>query len=453
MQPEIYMLALDVIEHAGKIQILEVQNAYASNVERVIELTGYDPIRCLTALLTKKFPGLEISIPNLPESLHRDARLASVAGNQNTFPNRGIESQILFKWFFNAICNENSALRKFVPETTIATLASVEAVFEIEKLQAATYLFKPYGKCGGVGVKKIPPVPSFGELKHWLNYQIEHPQEPIFTHTPFLLQKYLERVDNNIKKPLPVIRIFVAVAWDYQRRELSIYPATELAYEHNRIHDNDNDFTLGNNTHNTCQANHLKQLIAGFFKHFFSYLLAGRSKVTYKYWEVVAKRYIQNHKKMPASVRMHLLGIFVVALALEQEFTNNRLTHYQCFILQALLECYQKSDMQAALQNQLAQIMVDGFLVLLNHNLNSYATDLRYPLHTVLMDFHKIHDLRGCPARFFPMIKKIQNVPTVSFFKTSRGPTYLDYCDRQDINDFSATSRDNLKKVATYARW
>src|SRR5687767_11001486 len=124
MAVEVYLLGIDfVIDHEGKILILEMQNIYTCNVPRAVELTGKDPLTRLKAAIAKQYPSQTIFDP-IKERMFwpQYERVASIAPTHSphgdiAYINRGIQAICDHKWLFYAICNAHPSLKDYIPPT------------------------------------------------------------------------------------------------------------------------------------------------------------------------------------------------------------------------------------------------------------------------------------------------------------------------------------------------
>ncbi|MEO8402253.1 MAG: hypothetical protein ABI597_10765 [Gammaproteobacteria bacterium] len=472
MGVELYLVGIDlIVDNNNNIRILELQNAYESNIARADELTNLKPIERLKKSVHKAYPNFSVDEPILGEvdgyarrvskskPIQDGAKkLAEVKKSDSTIlVNRGIEAKARAKWLFYATCNENPTLRNYIPRTIIATLNTVDTVFKVEELQNKRFIFKPGDMSRGDGIVLIPEtLDSQGKLlEHLTAACLALPVKDHFKNRPFLIQEYLHDGSASCPKSKPVIRVYAAVVWDHSKSKLFISIDTQAAYQHVRINQAGSDFTLSNNKHEPCNIEGIKSQVNNFLRDFFTFVIAQQVKITHRSWENLAKKYIRDHRNMTDEERLMVLSQFAMAVSQEQRFTENRLSHYQCFVLEEFVECYKARDAKLSVDNGLAQFITNAFGLLAKYNLFPYASEKNYPLHSVIKSYEKIV-ISTLPERFaqgfqFAM-KVVKDQKSTKPYLMGAGITFFDYLAREDIDALSATSSGCLSLVAGYAR-
>lgn len=450
---EIFLVGLDVIiDKKRRIKILEVQNVYESNVDRAVELTECNPLKRLIATIKKKYPGIKIDQPAIGDPTDH-ARKASLIKGFSNIPNRGIEGLCRMKWLFYSICNSHQTLRKYLPKTFIATLASLSDAFDISKLRTEEFLFKPADMAGGNGIMKLPQSLKTNEqLKEYLENKssLKTVDGRFKTHVPFILQNYHHT--NGLSNP--VIRIYAAVVVDATGSISTVFVSIDekAAYQHIRIKQDPNDFTLHNNKHVPCQIADIKDQLQEFLSAFFNTILMGQRRITYRQWEILAKHYIRSYQTMTEGQRLLTISQVAMAINNEQRFTENRLTHYQCFILDAFLECYTKGDAQICANTGLAFLVTNAFAVLAQRNLALYTQEAHYPLHNIINKYLDI--LQAVPhssaKQLEPCKAVLKNVKRVVPLKFGRTISPFDCLSKEDLEALSVVSTKQLRMVAGF---
>jgi hypothetical protein len=463
MPLELYLLGLDIIaDDNNKIKILELQSLYESNLARALELTGLDPLQRLMDAVKQKHTQLKVTHPKNGDNKQIDAfaQQASISGLKNTIPNRGIEPLCRFKSHFYALCNEYPKLKNYIPETFIGTLATLKVAFKLDKLKENPYLFKPADMTGGLGIHQLPSsLNDYNSLEQFLKNKIVTPQNMFKQHSLFMLQKYLFHGEKNKPVSKPVIRLYAAVVVNFTggKPELTIIIDSNTAYQHKRIEQNAYDFTLINNTHSVCDISALEIDIKNFLNELFTTLAAGQQKITHKMWEKAAKEYIQKHALMQTEQRLLVLSKFALFLLQEQRFTNNKLSHYQCFLLQALLECYKERDAELYANSDFRGFLTNSMIMLIRQNLIPYVEDELYPLHTVCRDYHAINTKLGINKSIANSLEieapfgRCKTVPRIQPSNISSS-SFFNYLTASDLTNYAAVCKTHLNHVAAYAR-
>jgi len=451
--PKIYLIGLDLlIDDNEKIKILEIQDLHRSNLQRAEELTGLKPQERLITSIKKTYPDLKIK-QITAETIDQFARIASIAKSNDTIPNQGLEAIFGMKWIFYGICNENPRLTSFIPETHIETLETVDTTFDLRNLHEHLFLIKPSHMARGEGISLLPQLDSGASLKAHIVKQdfLKHHNSDFSPHEAFIIQKYCYSGPQSKPISKPVIRVYAAVILEGSNLKISI--DSKAAYQHIRIMQSENDFTLENNNHVPCDIEHLKGQIQHFLKSFFQEMLGGQSKLNFRYWEILAKKYIRHADQLNKAQRTRLIGHFALALLQEQRFTQNKLSHYQCFLLEAFLERFQKEDAAHNIENKLIHFLLNAFLMVAQQNLQPYIDDIRYPLHSVMDILHRLLEktdlMTAMQMKQFTQHKPIKSISPRLFDKTG---SFMDFCTKEDLEALSKTSKTHLSLVAGYAR-
>lgn len=365
--PEVYLVGIDFVIKDGDVKILEMQNMFDSNTKRARELTGKSPGNRLIDEIREKYQTCTMvtpqQFPSTVDYSHHVSKITEQAPAAATtlFFNRGIEALCAGKWLFYEFCNAHPHLKAYIPTSRLLTLNTLSSKFNLKELEKQRLLFKPRGGTKGEGIELLPE--SFGSEEEFTAYLTaltkkdattnNRPQERsqlfgdnFYENQGIILQDYIHT--GTVSKPIsaPVIRIYAAVVWDYATKKLLISVDNGAAYQHARIDQQKNDdFTLDNNQHTAFKmkkndACYLQ--LREFLTDFFTTMIAGQSKIHYRHWEVLAKQYIKAHHQQSTKNSMAVITHFAEALYAEQLYYTNRLSHYQCFLLQSFIKCYIK---------------------------------------------------------------------------------------------------------------
>lgn len=472
MPAEIYLIGIDlIIDENKQIKVLELQNIYESNNARAYQLTLRNPVQHLKESIKKTLPDLKMEEPD-SNNTDELARKASHAGSENTIPNRGIEALLRMKWLFYSICNETPQLKKYIPNTIVATLKTLDSVFPISEQNDKLFLFKPAEFACGNGIVLLPQkMKTQNELKSFVENQscLEEKTLPeLKWHRPFLIQEYLYDESSSGPVSRPVIRVYAALVWDTSKEKPKLSIAIDVlsAYRHIRKQQKPDDFTLANNIHERCDITGIKSQITIFLRDFFRYILLEQRKVSYKYWEISLKRYIENSGVLDSQQRLLLISKIAMAMMMEQRFTENRLSYYQCFLLERFIEIYKDRDAVESNLNRMEKCLTNAMKVIIKQNLLSYVKDENYYLHKVVRNYFGIlpeSEIEAENKFKIAVMNKFKDVKRVesgggkaSIFDYAKGMkrrvSFFDYCNHEEIDAFSAVSKGSLGVVAGYAR-
>jgi hypothetical protein len=480
MTIELYPIAIDyIVDNSGKIKILEMQSIFSSNFERAKELTNIHPLEEIYKGVGRLYPSLELGLKPKETVERNSIRISKLpvigpqAPQNILLLNRGLAPLLEFKGLFNAFCNTNKKLKTYVPPTQLITLSTLGTI-DLEKLQAQRTLFKPFAMAKGKGISLLPEsFTSEEQLQAYLKKTVIHSnaivndpsvrvlkagssEGELYPHQVFLLQNYLHQGPKSEPKSLPTIRIYASVIWDHAQKKLIIKIVSAAAYQHIRIdQDKDNDFTLENNRHIPYEVKKSEEIqLTVFLSDFFRTLIAGQHKINYRVWEQLAKQYIKEHQVLGAEARLNILAQFVNALHLEQKYLGNRLSHYQCFILNRFFECYKSKDdriyAKTSFEDYLKMAVVN-----LNTSMAPYQGEMLNPIHSVMESYHSLSlfatgksDSDAENVDLAPEFANTTKEHQLDKFTKS----VLDHLSHEDISAFSACSTDTLDKVEKYAR-
>lgn len=392
------------------------------------------------------------------------------------FLNRGIEPLLRNKWLFYAICNAHKILKPYIPPTTIATLNTLGSSINPEELMQERLIFKPSNSSGGKGVAVLPA--SFATEDEFNTHLSELVAkgtqdreirskilgEGFEQNQVFLLQKYLHSGSKSKPISTPVIRIYAFVLWDNTTKKLLISIDNKAAYQHIRKDQEKNgDFTLENNDHLIYRISEEEvEQLRKFLKDFFTTLLCRQNRIHYQHWEYLAKQYIKENHSLNDERRLSILSQFVDALYWERRHTSNRLSHYQCFLLNRFVECYKAKDFDKYRETQFVQTMQAAFNLMLGYNFQPYRDERYYPLQNVAKSYRSL-TLFAAPKLGIDA-KAIKNYIDSNFshlkdYQTtdkhhldSYTKLIFEHLSHEDLSAISATSQGLLEKVDNYAR-
>lgn len=455
---DLYLIGLDIIVDANKnVKILEIQDVYESDTNLAYKLVGIKPIEWLISQVRKDYPKATIEFPELNSGPLEDVmdeytRKTSSYKGKTVMINRGIKPMCDMKWLFYSFCNNHSNLRKYIPDTQIVTLETLAVGFK-EKPDK-NYLLKPRDWSEGQGVMQIPRGLSITTLRHYLATSSFLPKEkPWANNKPFVIQEYLT---NNEDESKLVIRVYAAVtvsAASDNTSRLTIHIASKAASGHVRIKQDPNDFTINNNKHNRCDISDVVNKIENFLNDFFNTALNKQKKINYKEWEFLAKKYIRNHNEMKPAERKLLLSQFIMALLQEQRFTRNKLSCYECFILDKFLQCYKAQDFELYQNNkEFLEYFHNSIVMLTRMNLIPFVnTDNEYYLNKVISSYCDILTQVPTIKSYCDSLKKdTKDVTPVEPSESDILNRVFGYLNKEDLESLCNTSPNLRQLVAGY---
>jgi len=413
MTHRIYIIGIDlIVDNNNQIKILEIQNAYESIVSRAVELTKLNPVNRLSRSILNKFPNINLKSPPQPEMVVEYAKQASInegEGKTVITPNFGLEAMCRMKWLFYYFCSQSPELSRYIPETSIVTLATLETA---RKNFQQLYLFKPVDMAGGNGILLIPSDISSNETLHSFliaeSYIKKTIPEQMQMHYPFLIQRYLHDVENGKPKSKSVIRIYAAVSLTFENAipSILIFIDDKAAYQHIRKQQTANDFTGENNRHEPYTITEIvKAQLKSFLDNFFRALFDSTDKITYRCWENIAKTYLRNFTQLNEKQRLLLISQFSLALLQEQRFTSNMLTARQCFALEKFIGHFFKSG-DATSFSPILTLLTNSFCMLIMHNFTLHKQEVNYSLGKIMLTYSSL--LKATNSNAFRQIEPFQ---------------------------------------------
>ena len=353
MPLQTHFVGLDVVfEDNFALKILEIQNMFSSQVSSAKQVTGKDPKERLVRVIAKQNP--DIDIPTPFEILSK-AKKASLMGNENNIPNRGVEAILQMKYLFYLFCQQNQdEMGQYIPKTEILT-AQTLACSEM-LLSNSPVLLKPADGSRGNGIalldssaKRTSPYRYIKQQNANFLQNFSKIPDTVLDSYPLVLQEYLANSNqSNECCAKPVFRIYAAVTIDDDGK-IAIAVDLDSAYVRKRKNADTENYRVENNTRERCNWNPeqkilVKHNVSIFLKTFFSTLLtnsqpgASQNLISYRCWEKLLSDYIEHYSKLNHQKRLNLISIFSLVLHQEQRFTSNRLSQNQfeklcCFIL------------------------------------------------------------------------------------------------------------------------
>ena len=452
MKQALYLIGLDVIFHEDQVSILEIQQINDCTQNEITIKSSLNLIQ----VIQKNYPDLKIvHQPGAgnPDDYARKASLHPTSGMINV----GIESFSVAKWLFYSFCGLHSELNHYIPKTTVLTLDSLKAL-PIEELKT-TPLFKPADQSRGKGVRLFTAdeTKNFQNLNHSLNscFIVNSPLSPFRRHYPFILQKFLGH-------NLVVTRVFALVIVDMISKKIQISIDGKNSFRETLIEEKKYDcFELANKNFQSQALSAIeKQPLKKFLRAFFHRLLDFYSMTEYRYWEILAKQYINSYDILTQAQRQLLLSKLSLAFSQQQRFTQNKLSFYQCLILEGFIKCFLANNDAKIFRNSLNAFLINGIGILCKCNFDRYADHKNYRLTEGVRAFAELclsdpgnQNLLKAGKSILeqlnpPGIPVITPIQITSSEKRRDFNRFFDMLTKKDIDNLILVSKTSLNSVA-----
>ncbi len=366
--------------------------------------------------------------------------------------NIGIESMAYFKWLFYAFCQLHSELKPYVPQTHVLTLSSLDSI-PIQQLRT-TPLFKPIHLTLGQGVRLISPdeLKDSEKLHQTLQHcQIKPPQPQFLAHFPFLMQQFLG-FDKQIT------RVFALVIVDPDTGKIRIAIDQKNSYR-SRLKNSQNNFETKNKEYVTQAVTDAeKERLRNFIQLFFRRLFITYGFTNFRYWQILARTYIDHHHSLIPSARLGVISQFCWAVVQQQRYTANKLSLYQCFVLEGFLRCYTERGDSRRFKS-IEPSLVNALKLLFHFNIFKYRNEKNYHANEVLKAMTKACKLNSSEKeKILPWIKPKVHLGSLIEARPPKKIEQLAYnclfsfLTPTEIDNVALVNKDHLNHVASYCR-
>ena len=215
------------------------------------------------------------------------------------------------------------------------------------------------------------------------NSPIAPSKEGFLAHFPFLMQQFLKDSEIN--------RVFALVIVDRQTGEIQVAIDQKNSYG-SRLKAKTNNFESEKNKEYFSRpvTNSERNQLGKFIQLFFKRLLNSYALTHFKYWEILAKKYIDESDSLSPVNRLWLITHFAWAAVHQQRFTENKLSLYQCFILEGFLRCYVARGDSIRFQF-ITPVLANAMRSIINYNIIDYMREnYQYRANEVLKVFMSV---------------------------------------------------------------